>query len=314
MHILLSSGFVQTNQLLLGGFSETNQRLSSGFIETNERLTDLQLSNILDFVASVPIPEPSKSLNWCLSMTRRRQLKQSFAPQEYHWLIPKLQDWSKASSSSLVMVRGGFQFRLDMKDLAAELAECLRNAGVQVIWILKTVDQMAEDPEQLSAVDILKYLTSQILRLPETKVTEAVMNLACVRIKSAETEDDWLLILGSVLANLNRVYIVLDIEVLNYDSSSVGADFWPREFVKIFQKLRERDLKTLVKVVLISYGSAVSFPGSTDMDWESYVSIVRAPVLQMKRFRNVRSSRGRISQFAMRGDQRRWTQRLEAHL
>jgi hypothetical protein len=313
----LSGKFDQTNQLLLEGFSGTSQLISSGFIETNQKLTDLQLSNILDSVATVPLPDPSKALNWCLFMTNRRRLKQKGAPQEYLWLIPRLEAWSKSSSSSLIAVRGGFQSRLDMKDLSAELTDCLQNSGVQVIWMLKTVRQNGENPEQLSVVDVLKYITSQALRLPDTKPTEGAMALTCARIKTAKTEDEWLSILGFVLAGLQKVYLVLDIETLNYDNSSVGADFWPGAFTKLFRELKERGSKTLVKVVLISYGSAAPLTDSIGSQSENYVSSVRAPVrgaLQANNTRPARRSRGRLSGSASRGGAGRWAQRLEVRL
>lgn len=56
---------------------------------------------------------------------------------------------------------------------------------------------------------------------------------------------------------LPQIYIVTDVEAVSSLYKNAQQAFpWPLAFLDVFEKISERGLKTVVKVVLISYGSA----------------------------------------------------------
>ncbi|KAF2195112.1 hypothetical protein K469DRAFT_3844 [Zopfia rhizophila CBS 207.26] len=257
------------------------QSMASGaFINTNQRLSDLQLSNILDYLVNVPLLEPSKALKRCLLMRERRQLRQKVVPPDYTWLTPRLQRWSESQVSSLIIVRGRFQSRFEMKDLSAGLVQVLQNAGAPVMWVLKAgYGCGGESAEQPSAIDLVKYLVLQALRVAHSRGTEAFAASICARFRTALTEADWLSIFGSVLEAVPEVYILIDVETVNLSPGSLGADFWPSAFLGIFSEMARRGCKTRVKVGLITYGSGILEPEFTEQAQGSrYLApTVRAP-------------------------------------
>lgn len=59
------------------------------------------------------------------------------------------------------------------------------------------------------------------------------------------------------ISNLPLLYVVIDIESIGVGiARSQEAFSWIDLFLSLFQRLKERNLKTALKVLLISYGSA----------------------------------------------------------
>lgn len=310
LHIVLSGEFSQTNQLLSNAFLKTTESLSRGFLETNQRLTDLQLSEIIDFVEIATVTDPDIILTLCLSLMARRRYKQTQSTQQYTWLTPQLTDWSRSDWSAIVMIRGNFRARLNMKDLAAEIVQCLQGAGAQVVWALRKPETAPGRPERPFLIEVLKYLTWQLLRLPE--VSSSGIQLTCLHVKAAKTEDEWLSILGSILEKMRRVHIVLDIEAIDYGGLKNGGDFWPRTFLELFRELKNRGAQTTVKVLLVAYSSSLSPPTLSDGAPSKSFSVVKMPRSelqhQMRPHRSPMRPRGRLVQRASRGTRNTWTQ------
>lgn len=73
---------------------------------------------------------------------------------------------------------------------------------------------------------------------------------------SATTEAQWFALLASVLEGLPAVYLIIDIEALGSSFAESAVDFsWATNLLSLFQEMGARGIKTLVKVVLVSYGS-----------------------------------------------------------
>ncbi|KAK5046550.1 hypothetical protein LTR84_008353 [Exophiala bonariae] len=264
---------------------------SGAFLDTNHLLTDLQISNVLDYVAHVPLPDPAKALRFGMFMREHRRSKHTTRNPNYAWVSPRLQTWSDQKNSSLVTVRGAFQSRNEMKDLSVELVELLQKSGIPVLWALKSTSQDGIDAQQPSAIDVLKYLTSQALRLSSTAPTEASMSSVCMRFKTASTADEWNAILASTIPVVTTIYLVIDVEVLNYAYADVPGSFWPAVFFKLSAELEARGSKTSVKVALISYGTTNQVTSSALPQGSKYwVANTREPLRQLKV-----GSRGNVS-------------------
>ncbi|KAE8452953.1 hypothetical protein EG329_012140 [Mollisiaceae sp. DMI_Dod_QoI] len=267
---------VQEIKTLIISYQSIN---SNVLLDTNRRVSDIQLNQIINFVSKIPLLDPVKSFQESLFMRKRRLIKSSNHKADFSWLISHLQSWSSATRSFLIIVQGTFRSRFEMKDLSTDLVQLFRNSRVSVLWALNVGPSSDDMEKKPSSIDLLKSLTSQALRLPEINPTEAFVASSCARFQRATTEDDWLSLLGSVLAGLNEVYIVIDIEMLSSSLAELSEDFsWPLALIKLFQELRRRGSATLVKVAMITYGFSVGVPGAAQEEVEKWILSVRSPL------------------------------------
>lgn len=228
---------------------------ASAHIEFRQALSDIQLNQALTMASAGSLIDPVKSLQCSLFMRSRRNLK-STAASEPFWFTPKVQSWNLATVSSLVMIKGTFRSRFQIKDFCTNVVELLRYTQVPVVWVLKTIDSRAE--QDCSTIDLLKHLVLQVLRLNCAIQTDFALSRRLRMFSTATTEDDWFSLLGSVLEGLPQVYFVIDIEMLSSSLPNITQDFsWPLAFLGLFQKMSDRGLKTIVKAILFSYGSPV---------------------------------------------------------
>ena len=77
------------------------------------------------------------------------------------------------------------------------------------------------------------------------------MTLTAKRFQSARTEDDWFNLLGSVLEGLPQIYIIMDLEVLGKRTDDQYPI--PNAFARLVDQLEQRQVRTVVKIALISY-------------------------------------------------------------
>ncbi|KAI1632471.1 hypothetical protein F4809DRAFT_88280 [Biscogniauxia mediterranea] len=216
-------------------------------------LTDLQFSQILTFLSNSPIEDPDKAFNTALFL-RNRNRRNAKAKCEPFWLSPKFQAWAQSQKSSLIMVKGNFGSRQDVKDFLTNAISCIREANIPVIWALKVMDSTSSG---VSVVELLKYLTHQALQqgLPPT---ERSLALSCTRFQTARKANKWFDILAVSLVDLKQIYIAVDVELLDpvLSNESDGLSL-PDAFSKLFEELRTRSPGIVVKVVLVSYRSQV---------------------------------------------------------
>ncbi|KAI0475740.1 hypothetical protein GGR56DRAFT_433412 [Xylariaceae sp. FL0804] len=243
MHLLL----LEMKQMMI-----THQQInSSAQLNTNIALTDLQFSQILTFLSNLPLENPDKALGSALFL-RNRSRRNARATSKAFWLDPKFQAWSTTRTSSLIMVKGDFRSRQDVKDFLTNAISCIREANVPVIWALKAMDSSAGG---ISVVELLKYLTHQALQqgLPPT---ERSLALSCARFQTARQEKEWFDILAASLADMKQIYIAVDVEVLAPEVAGAGGGFsLPDAFLKLIDELRKKSPGAVVKIVLISYRS-----------------------------------------------------------
>ena len=213
-----------------------------------------------------------KSLQYCTFMRNRNRSRLAPASEPF-WLKPQFQAWKSTRHSALIMIQGNHTSRFDLKDFCVNAISLLRDSKVPVLWTLKNIEQSAD--EAPSASDVLKNLVSQALRLNDVLHSERCMALNCTKFQRAESESQWLELLGAVLSGLPHVYIVIDIEAINPRLKSLNASFsWPIAFLDFFQILANHGCKTVVKVVLVSYSSSV-FKGTSDKNLQDLVIPVR---------------------------------------
>jgi hypothetical protein len=242
--------------------STENQAANSRFfLDSRRRTCEIQFSQILTFTATTALPSPEESFLYRQFLSARRRLRTN-AEINACWRSPKIQEWASARTSSLILIKGSCLTRHETKDFAADIVGLLRKMNIPVVW---TLSAKAEgNSGWRSPVDVLKQLVSQILHLNQALLNEQSVALNAVRFQSASTEIEWFELLSSVLPGLQQIYIVVDAEILSPEFSSQIA--WPAAFLKLFEDLAARSCKTIIKVVLISFGATPYFSSPSPLE------------------------------------------------
>ena len=176
------------------------------------------------------------------------------------------------------MVRGDYGSRFLIKDFSVKVVQMLRQQDEPVVWALRA-SLRAEDATT-SIIEVLKDLVDQILRLNIAARTEKSMSLTCAQFRGAETEAQWFELLAAVVAPLPRLYIIIDLERIDF-ASSPRRFSWISSFLSLFASLSSRGIGSILKVVLLSYGSgAKQEPNLTE--FHDYVLPVRQNITQKK--------------------------------
>ncbi|OPB41405.1 hypothetical protein A0O28_0081240 [Trichoderma guizhouense] len=266
---------------------------ASARIEFQQKLSEVQLMQLLSQLYVTVLPDPIKAFQLVIFMCKRRQLKSSMKGATF-WFDTKIQNWNKCKDSSLVIINGTWKTRLDLQSFCAESIAILLDAKCPVIWALKAlnVDKTVADQAQVSTIDLLKYIISQAVSVNKTIHTDAALIPRLMAHIDAKSEKDWINILASVLQGIPRLYIIIDVEVLGRNLGTLAKDFWPTAFLKMFSELSARNIGTIVKVALVSYGSPL-LKGPFRKDCQDLVVSVgggRQTRASAARSRNQRSS------------------------
>jgi hypothetical protein len=238
----------------------TNQLVNTGaHIELHQSILAIQLSQIVNVVSTPALADSHSSFQACLFMRNKRRLRSSPGIESLILRDIRIQRWAASSQSSLIIVKGTHRSRFCIQDFCKNVIELLLNGDVPALWILRTIDRHERSTiQQPSTVHLLKALISQALKLNCALHTDYKLSSRLQMYLSATTESEWFALLASMLEGLPRVYVVIDIEALGPSHAELAANFsWAMVFLKLFQDLRTRGIKTLVKVVLVSYGSPV---------------------------------------------------------
>jgi hypothetical protein len=173
------------------------------------------------------------------------------------WFSPELQSFSNSTTSDLIIIKGTFPLRQAIRDIAVTITEELRQKNAAVLWAIK-IEVGQDQARQPSSKDILKSIVAQAMRLSQGVQTDKSMTINCTRMRTADSEIEWIQILASVLAGLNQpVYLALDLAmfrdeiILDIDISHIISIF-----ASLSNDLSAQGLKTKVKIMLFSYKAA----------------------------------------------------------
>ncbi|TGJ87250.1 hypothetical protein E0Z10_g1563 [Xylaria hypoxylon] len=203
---------------------------ASARLDVSQKLSEIQLAQVLQHISVLNLPEPIKAFQASLFMSKRRQAKPSNRGPPF-WLDAKVQRWNNSMESSLIMING------------------TRHGSISSTSVDKTT------ADQVSTIDLLKYLVQQAIKLNENIHADAALAPRLGAHLRAQTEEDWIRVLASVLQGIPLIYVVLDIEVLSQFLEPLAKCFWPNAFCGLFAELSARSINTVVRVVLVSYGS-----------------------------------------------------------
>ncbi|KAK6614802.1 hypothetical protein H4I96_01123 [Botrytis cinerea] len=213
---------------------------SSAQVSMHQQLSQLQLMSFINNLSLNVTLDPTKSLQIYFFARKRQQARQ--AGGSAFWLAPK--------NAELEFKHGVLTF-----DDAIQL---LRESSIPVIWALKTSEPQTPTPiGNTTTIDIIKSLILQAINLNPTLHAEPSLSSRLRMYISAKTEADWLVLLASVLEGIPLLYIIIDIQLLFTSTSELSTGFsWPIGILELFKELSERDSKTVVRVLMLSYGSS----------------------------------------------------------
>ncbi|KAI0451736.1 hypothetical protein F5B21DRAFT_527538 [Xylaria acuta] len=241
---------------------ETQALNSSAFLNTNSRLTDLQLNGIMDSLTKARKQDPLQLLNRCQyyqmkSQGRTGRRTDPIAVVSRH---PKFKAWQSEQGSALIMVKGDYNTGDFVKALSTSAVRALRQHQLPVVWILKP--PLRTSDQGISTVELIQDLAHQVLRLNLSLHTEKSLSLSCAKFQTAETPTQWFDLLASVIESLAVLYVVINIEATDIRLIHSNDGFsWLSSFFSLIKKLRERQAKTTLKVLLLSHGSATRQEG-----------------------------------------------------
>ncbi|KAL1642212.1 hypothetical protein SLS58_005552 [Diplodia intermedia] len=201
------------------------------FTGLGQSIHEVQVAQILDATKHSQFPNHLESLRFCQAV-RKRRVGQPGLNQAT--LLPRLQAWSAASSSSIITIAGAAPTRFQTKDLATEMVDLIQAADKPVIWALK--GRQSPSTNELAHIDLLKQLTSQVVQLNSKRMVSHVSaNFNAPRVASAQSEIDWLDVLREGLTGLSEVYLIVDMEILGQPSEE-NAGSW-LEFFQLLETL-----------------------------------------------------------------------------
>ncbi|KAK7711697.1 hypothetical protein SLS57_007990 [Botryosphaeria dothidea] len=219
----------------------------SHFNGLGKSIQEVQVAQILECTREISWPNPIESLRFCHSVRQRRTRRSDL---EYAHLLPKFQQWSDSSSSSLVTIADSAPTRFQTKDLATEMVELMEAAKKPAIWAL--VGRKPMEVNEGRTINLLKQMTNQVIQLNSKRMVGHVSeNFNAPRVESARVESDWLEILREGLTGLSEVYFVIDMETLGYSREVIGSEW--QEFFGYLERLVKSTPDIAIKVAVLSF-------------------------------------------------------------
>lgn len=140
----------------------------------------------------------------------------------------------------------------------------LHEAKFPILWALKPSD--AKNSSDYSCEDIIRKVIIQWLGIylnnsSSLQMTEEALAWIYRKFHSASSLPDWIDLLGATISisGMPLIYILIDVHLLAFESGARKR--LPRELtaalLRLPQHLRDRGVKTVVKIILVSYGGAM---------------------------------------------------------
>ena len=252
-----SSAILNANHTILAKLDSFQALHSSALLDTNQRLTDLQFSQVMSHIADGKLGDPLEAFRYNVSVQTRHDRVRVYETTNEFCQSPKLQSWSTAPESRIAIVKGGLRARHASRKFSINIIQQLQSKNIPVVWALRGPQNDSQDA-RASSTDLFKSLILQIFKLSQDCTTESNMSLQCGQFHRANTENDWLQLLGSALLRARtQIYLVIDLAVIDHNLLPAEGFSWFAAFQTLFAEMVKRAPRLQVKVLLI--GNSVSF-------------------------------------------------------
>lgn len=221
----------------------------SNQIQIRNAISDVQLRQALSVVASQCTIDHKSLFQSAVQVVDTRA---AFRQKSKHnvaafWTSPKLQQWSKAATSSTILVSSTFRQNLEIRRCCTEIVKQLLKDGVAVFWVFMSSDR------KYPLLETLRSLVYQALSLDYSQHTEQSMSFQLNKYLDANFEDDYLSMLGDLLQHLKHVYIIVNSEAMAPDTAAQCRAC----LQGLSRMLSDRGCQTILKVIMTSCGSEV---------------------------------------------------------
>lgn len=201
------------------------------------------------FASASAISSPEVSRDYFVTR-RNRSRRKGLDSTPFFQNMPQLLAWGSATESSQLAVCGGFSHRQTIRDFAVNAIDLIMEAQIPVVWAL----HLPQSQGEFTSGDVIKYLISQVLRKNHTLLNERSLSLNAARFQSATSTEEWFSLLGAVLEGLPQAYFIIDLEFLGQENEDGSA--WSQLFVQLFEGLRQRGTRTILKVAFLGSRSS----------------------------------------------------------
>lgn len=207
-----------------------------------KEITNICLSTLAALPWAEDIPSPKLTLAFCSSMRRRRRAPALKLPE-----LATLNSWAISKQSTLLFVTS--RSIQASKDLSIDLANVLTSSMAPTIWVFRHSNYWESRP---TFATILRSLTLQALTLFPDCLSSGPCSLSSSQLLEASTEDDWLNIIGRVFFAVDRIYILLDTDILALASNhdKYGITRWLEKLMSRVGK--SRNMKIFVSATMIN--------------------------------------------------------------
>ncbi|KAI1198057.1 hypothetical protein F5X97DRAFT_323838 [Nemania serpens] len=208
-------------------------------------LTEVQLRQALSMISSQCSIDHKSTLQSATQMRGAPSLRQRsrYNSRDY-WASPQLQAWNQADTSTAILLKSTFHRRNQVRSFCTEIVEQLLRDQVAVFWIFMSRDQ------EYPLLEALKSLVFQALSLGYSARSDNSLSFELKRYLGANFEDDYLNILGDLLQDLRRVYIIANSEAMS-PSTAIQCRVCLQRLSKM---LSDRNCQTDLKIITTSYG------------------------------------------------------------
>lgn len=230
------------------------------------RLQDIHFSHILGVLK--PTRPPEEALLKHKSLARRTRLW-SNRTQSTLQLLQSVGNWISSPNSSLLVLQTQPRAQARVKQVTTELISHLQPQSKQIVWYLSAT--CSHDESTASAIDVIRTLLYQFLKLMPDLVIACPNNFSTVKMESQHSDDEWLGLLCCVVDHLGSGFIIVEAEDVLTD---------PEEGSRLTGLLRQlvshcKVSRLSVKILVVSY----------DKSWEELNDIINAggQIIQVQR-------------------------------
>ncbi|KAH7196525.1 uncharacterized protein B0J16DRAFT_1314 [Fusarium flagelliforme] len=292
-----SRAILDSNRTILAKLDTFQTLHSSALLDTNQRLSDLQFSQIMSQISDGKLGDPLEAFRYNVSVQIRHDRIGMRETTNEFWQSPKLQVWSTAPESRTAIVKGGLRARHASRKFSVNIIQQLQSKNIPVVWALQDPEKYLQNTKG-SSTDLFKHLILQVFKLSQDCTTENTMSLQCAQFHRANTENDWLQLLGSALLRARtQIYLIIDLAVIDHNLLPAEGFSWFTAFQTLFAEMVKRSPQLQVKVLLI--GNSVSFgPSEADTVPSDVVVPIRVTQPPIRRRRRMEP---RVEAYGRRG-------------
>lgn len=244
-------------------------------------------------IADPNLWDPQKTLNHLLVNQKRSSQNQARQLSEGFWEFARMRRWARSQESDISIVKGDFRSRHALKCFSVGVIEQLRLRQIPVLFALGA-SQEGATAKSMSNEDLLKYLVRQVLDLRRSGQTEKSMSLNAAAFSGNLSEQQWFSLLQNLLSGLSgNVHFVVDLELLNRNSTSHSGFNWLLAFLDLFKSVAERGAHLTIKVLLVSYSPELPFEASTDEYSKFVIPAKKTKLAAQRRKGKALAARGR---------------------